>query len=364
MSRPLRIPHPQTPLHLYRHLLREASYLPPLARPFVDRQIKDRFRRHREDEGERTKKHLRDAHHDLRVLRAANAGDMVRMRRVLLLAFGRVGRRRRELMAHLLRPKPNSSAELEHYAAKAAAATAEGRKMDWLDRWDLDKLRAFARSQVQALLNNPPKAPITANQTVPAKCIPAENAWGKPLPPKLYRTKLKKMWKAVADKLMPPLPKREWELLADISEGKVRDPRWFPPPRRPVARAASGDGMERREWNWPAYATMPVSIVDRPTNRRNKLLTGAVDENTPTGDPQPINCHKYTARTWRRLFGNIWQLTATMEKKATGQGWNIVWGKPKFQAPPASVGDMEFFGDFAADAAPQTTKGKRREAKA
>ncbi|KAL2020633.1 hypothetical protein VTK56DRAFT_8123 [Thermocarpiscus australiensis] len=346
MSRPLRIPHPKTTLHLYRHLLREASYLPALARPFVDDQIKGQFRRHKADEAERCKRHIRQAHHDLRFLRAANAGDIVRMRRVLLRALGRVGRRRRELMADLLhREAPTNTNELEKYASEAAAIASERRKLDWLDGWDVDKLRVFARSQAGAGLPNPPRAPITVFQTVPAKCIPTENAWGRPLTPKLYRTKLKKMWKAVADKCLPPLPKEEWDVLGGIAQGRVRDPRQLPQPRRPVAQSIFGE-PEAPAWNWQAYAIRPVSVVDRQASQRNKLLSGAVDDNTPTGDPQPVNCHNYTPRTWRRLLANVWQLTATMEKRPTGRGWNVVWGKLEYQAPPATGRNMEFFRDL------------------
>jgi hypothetical protein len=345
MSRPLRIPKPETPLQLYRHLLREASYLPPIARPFVEERIKTRIRDSRKDEPDRNEKHIRQGHHDLRLLRAANFGDMVRMRRVLLHAFGRLGRRRRELMTSVLhRDIPNNTEELQTYAAEAAALVAQGRKLDWLDMWDVDKLRTFARSQVQAGLVNSPKATITAAQTSPDKIIPKENAWGRPLAPKLARTKLKNVWKAVADKTLPPLPKEEWEKLRDIATGQA-DEGLLPPPRRPVAQSMHQDEKEV-EWDWKSYATKPVAIVDRPANRRNKLLTGAVDDNTPTGDPEPINCHNYTPRTLRRLLSGIWQLTATMGKKPGGRGWDIVWGKEDFQPAPAGAGAMEFFRDF------------------
>ncbi|AEO67368.1 uncharacterized protein THITE_2116278 [Thermothielavioides terrestris NRRL 8126] len=353
MSRPLRIPHPTTPLHVYRHLLREASYLIPIARPFVDEQIKARFRKHRDDDAEKSRQRLRQAHHELRALRAANAGDMARMRRVLLRAFGRVGRRRRELMADLVRREtPANTEELAKYAAETSAIAAE-RKLDWLDRWDVDKLRTFARSQVEANLINSPKPPLTAPQTSPQKHIPAENSWGRPLPRRLARTKLKKLWKMVADKCMPPLPKEEWERLGGLAEGRLQaqeqDLRWLPPPRRPVAQSRSGDDVPgSRIWDWRSYVVKPVARVDRQANRRNKLLSGAVDDNTPTGDPEPLGCHKYTARSWRRMLESIWQLTATMEKKPQGQGWKVVWGKASFQPTAASAENMEFFTDFPA----------------
>ncbi|KAK4129953.1 hypothetical protein BT67DRAFT_249782 [Trichocladium antarcticum] len=361
MSRPLRIPEPRTTLHLYRHLLREASYLPRVARPFVDRQIQERFRKHQKDEavGEQHRQRMKQAHHELRLLRASNAGDMNRMRRVLLRSFGRVGRRRRELMAEVLqREIPSNTEELQKYMAEASAIASQDRHIDWLDTWDLEKLSALARSQAQQDLLNSPKPPMTSAQTDPTRFVPAENSWGNPFHPRVARTKEKKAWKSVADKCMPPMPKEEWQRIGSIVDGSDRDPKQLPPPRRPVAQSASVGSPEAKAWNWQAYATKPVAIVDLPTNRRNKLLTGAVDDNTPTGDPRPAKCHKYTPRTWRRLLLNVWQLTSTMEQKPCGRGWDVAWGKPRFTVPPATTGNMEFLTDFPSTHAAHP--GKRR----
>ena len=363
MSRPLRIPNPETALQLYRHLLREASYLPPLARPFVDGQIKHGFARHRKDGDQRRQKHMRQAHHDLRMLRAANAGDLARMRRVMLEAFGRTGPRRRDLMSDFLhRGAPANLAEHEKYAAEISPVMSGDRKLDWLDTRDLEKLRTLARSQVQAGLVGSPKPDITAQQTNPDKTIPVENSWGRPLPRKVYRTKLKNGWKAVADKCMPPLPKAEWETLAAIAQGTVQG-QWLPPPRRVLARLISDDAQGGAGWDWQSYAVKPVVAVDRPARRRSKLLTGAVDNNTPGGDPEPVGCHKYTARTWRRLLQDVWTLSSTMEEKvdekAAGRRWNIAWGKTVFHPAPAAAGAMEFFNDLPEVENPEV-RGKRR----
>ncbi|KAK3903496.1 hypothetical protein C8A05DRAFT_14549 [Staphylotrichum tortipilum] len=344
MSRPLRLPKPETPLDFYRHLLREASYLPPLARPFVDEQIKRRFARSRRNEPPKSLRDLDQARHDLRMLRAANAGDMMRMQRVLHIAFGRVGRRRRELIASLVaRTSPTTPDE-------ASAIAAEHRTADWLDTWDIPKMRAFARSQVMAGLTSPPRPALSSYQTVEAAIIPAENSWGRPLPPKLHRKKRMTMWKLVVDKCMPPLPEEEWAKLKAIVEGTPTEP-WLPPRRRPVARAVCVSRAATKgaldTWKWQAYAVRPVATVDRSANRRNKLLSGAVDDNTPTGDPQPLHCHTYTPRFWRRLYGNLWHLTATMKQKGPGaKDWEIVWGKQSFQPPPTPAAAMEFFTDF------------------
>ncbi len=363
MSRPLRLPKPESPLDFYRQLLREASYLPPLARGFIDEQIKRRFRRNRHDEPPKTLRDVGQARHDLRMLRAANAGDMMRMQRVLHIAFGRVGRRRRELSARLVaRTSPATGDDSE---GSASAAAAEFRKTDWLDVWDMPKLHTFANSQVLAGLTSSPRPPLTNNQTIEALVIPPENAWGQPLPPRLLRKKRMTMWKSVADKCMPPLPLEEWMKLKAIAEGTPQEP-WLPPPRRPAAQAVCASGAAAKgtldAWNWRSYAVRPVATVDRSANRKNKLLTGAVDDNTPTGDPQPVDCHKYTPRFWRRLFGQLWQLTPIMERKGTRDSdWRIVWGKQTFQPPPTPAAAMGFFTDFPPPPEPMAVPNRRRK---
>lgn len=110
----LQIPPPQTALHLYRHLLREATYLPPVIKPFFVERVRTRFERHRRDPEPQYR--IDRAHKDLRYLRAANSGDYVRMRRVLMLGFGRIGRRRRELIDDLVRrDRPTDTESLSKF---------------------------------------------------------------------------------------------------------------------------------------------------------------------------------------------------------------------------------------------------------
>jgi hypothetical protein len=356
MSRPLRIASPKTPLHLYRQLLREASYLPPIARPYIDEQIKTSFRRHREHD-ELNAKRMREGKHHLRVLRAANSGDLPRMRRVLLRAFGRVGRRRRQLMSELLKKSPpTNTEELAQFTAHITSLAAEGRERDWLDAWNVEKLRVLLKSQQMTDPLDSPKASLSRASIHPEKAVPTENSWGLPLAKVTARTKLRNAWKTVADKCLPPLPKEEWRALGDIAEGVVQQ-RWLPPPRRPVAQALSPQ-PPIHTWEWQKYAVKPVVVVDRPASRRNKLLTGAVDDNTPTGDPEPINCHIYTPRLWRRLLGSIWQLTPVMEPKPDGKGWDITWGTQRFRPVKASGPALEFFNTAPEPA--ESPRGKKK----
>ncbi|EAA33732.1 hypothetical protein GE21DRAFT_5217 [Neurospora crassa] len=368
MSRPPPLPHPTTTLHLYRHLLRESSYLPVLIRPFFDERITTRFRAHRASDPSscpQTATRLKRAHHDLRYLRAANAGDLPRMRRILLLAFGRTGAKRRQLLAELLEPDtPSSDEELQKYINKARAIVKEGRKPDWLDNWDTEKLKAFVRSQTGGdapPIVNRPKPEITNHQLAPERYVPKENIWGGPLNEKVRRTKLKKTYKQVAEKVLPPVPREEWELLRDLVNKKEE---WEVPKRRTVGRMvwAKEDKSQEEavlDWNWQRYATQPIWLVDRQKSRRNMLLSGQVDEDLPMGEQQPINCHRYTPRLWRRTLEQVWRMTAVMERRKDGKGWEIEWGQKKYEPPVAPSADLEFFEGAPVRAEPKKKKGKQ-----
>ncbi|CCC13784.1 hypothetical protein SMACR_07293 [Sordaria macrospora] len=370
MSRPPPLPHPTTTLHLYRHLLRESSYLPVLIRPFFDERITTRFRSHRCDPGPsscpQTASRLKRAHHDLRYLRAANAGDLPRMRRILLLAFGRTGAKRRQLLTDLLQPDtPTSDLELQKYIAKARAIAKEGRKPDWLDNWDTEKLKAFVRSQVGDAppVINQPRTQITNLQLTPERAVPKENIWGGELNIKVRRTKLKNKYKQVAEKVLPPVPREEWELLRDLVNKKEE---WEVPARRSVGVSVWGKEKEAEEekamdWDWKRYATQAIWKVDRQKSRKNMLLSGQTEEDLPMGEQRAIDCHRYTPRLWRRTLEQIWRMTAVMERKKDGKGWEIEWGMKKYEPPVVPAADSEFFEGAPVRVDPRK-KGKKGKA--
>jgi len=345
MSRPLRIPRPETPLHLYRHLLRESSYLPPFARVVVDGRIRNRFRRHQESE--RVELYLRQGNHELRAIRAAVAGDHPRMYKLIMGCFGRTGFRRRELLDALLRKEtPVDSAELEKYTKEARALASASRKKDWLDEWDLKKALTFATSQTLCCEQvRKPGQPLQGKQLHIKSYIPDTNLWGSPLSEKSVHSKSRKAWKRVADRVLPPLPPSEWDMLRDLASGKGISPEWAYTRRRALGQTLSGIEEDAHPWRWRSYATKAVAAVDYQANKKNKLLSGALDDNSPFGDPQPLHCHKWTPKRWQRLLEQVWHLTAKMTKKADGSGWDITWGMPMFTPLVADAAEMEFFED-------------------
>ena len=325
----IRLVDTKNPLHLYRHILREASYLPPLCRPFAVSRIQTRFRKHKNDKS--PKRRLSNALQQLRFLRAANAGDLLRMRRVLLLATGRLGPRRRHLMENLRRhDAPADTAALEAEIRGAEAASTQNRPADWLDKWNHEKLLVFAKSQQQAGLKNLPR-PNVKSQLKPEMAVPEINSWGRPFAAKVARGKERRWWIAFANRLVPPVAKGEWDLLRALATGKAGK-EWDVPPRRtPVL------SDQRQEWQWERYASESVQSIERPYARSRRALNGHADRST-------IGVHTFTSRLWRRLYAEIWRFTATIEEKDGKPGeWNITWGSTPTQPTATSSLHNEFF---------------------
>lgn len=370
----MRLSLPPPTLHIYRHLLREASYLPPICRPFIVGRIRSRFDKHRNDDPHTpdTKRRIHRARHDVRYLWAANNGLLTNMRRILLLVFGRTGKRRSELIHDFVRKEPPSdSEELERALArereartyKARDGTRKERAPDWLDKWDTDKIRTFATSQGRTDQAASPRPQIKAKQVDPVQRLPETNIWGRPLAASLARSKLRTEYKALVNRILPPVAKSEWDLLRALAKGEADRGLWEMPPRRPRAVLPDGDhgdGGNDKEWDWQAYATEPVRSIERGRSRSQRARTGEeVDGPYKQGTPKGL--HRYTPRLWRRLFAKIWEMTPVIEEKPGQSGKpHIVWGQTAKDAPVAAAAHAVFF-----EGAPDigTTSGKKRSRK-
>ncbi|KAH8879188.1 hypothetical protein GQ53DRAFT_45518 [Thozetella sp. PMI_491] len=331
-------------LHAYRHLLREASYLPLVARPFITDRVKHLFRRHRSTNN--PEKYIRSAQHGHRYLRAATTGSLDRLRTILLHVFARTGRRRRALISQFVRLEPAADSDaLEEQMRSAAVnfgAGKKARKADWLDKWDVEKLKALMKSQASRGMRNTPNAVIEPGQVNLERRIPKENIWGRPMSPAVTRTKQLKVWRDMIPKVLPPLPRGEWELLRDLASGKRPIQEWQLPRRRtPVATTAARKlQKDGGAWRWEAYASQPTSKVERGRSRRLKAMSGLHDDTSPNPSP-PIGHHEYTPRTLIHLYRDIWAMTAIMDKKSDGRGWNITWGGTEPSISTAT--SLEFF---------------------
>ncbi|KAG5929216.1 hypothetical protein E4U53_002507 [Claviceps sorghi] len=358
------------PLQLYRHLLREASYLPPAFRKTIDSTIRKRFHNNRKD-GSHTKKRLAKAMSSLRTLRAANSGDKDAMQGLLMKGFGRTANRRRELMTQLVKPQgPADSQALESLldqtsapstadqkpAAAAASKTSEGgesegddgsRKLkhSFFERWDQVKLLQFLRSQKQQQMATKDSTswPGTFVKSInPDQHVPKTNIWGKPPAASLVRAKRAQWWKRNADKIMPPLGKGEWALLQDLSQGTQEAGEWAIPARRPHAlvESTSEAGIPGGRWDWEAHAAAPAARVEQPRTASRHRRTGLHDSGPYGGT---LGRNDLSSRWFRRVYNRTWQVTPKMEQDPNTLCYSFQWGHTVPKLPSATTAQMQIF---------------------
>ncbi|KAI1453848.1 hypothetical protein F4805DRAFT_355326 [Annulohypoxylon moriforme] len=337
---PLQIPHPNTPLHLYRHLLREATYLPALCRPWITSRIKARYRdcRYKRD----SKRYIKDAHHHLRNFRSANDGNVKRMLRLCYMATGRAGKRRRLLgKSELYNEPPTTSTELDEKTILANINAPQFR--DWMDNWDIKKIQAIAQSQSERSEKNLPHQ--MRRSIDPKRSIPTENSFGRPLSKKLARNKLKKHWAQVLRHLLPPLPKGEWDQLSSLSRGEADPQHYKLPARRPVAQSIvrPEPKSDSKLPFWADLVTKPIRMIERPNSRKMKSLSGGEDED-PRGHGRKIGVRVLNQRKLRRgIYLPVWEASPIAVKNPRSGNWNVTWGNHQAKVSRPRKRDLQFF---------------------
>ncbi|KAI0892032.1 hypothetical protein F4806DRAFT_480795 [Annulohypoxylon nitens] len=340
---PLQIPHPNTPLHLYRHLLREATYLPSLCRPWVTSRIKARYRDCQYKKGEDAKRYIKDAHHHLRNFRSANDGNVKRILRLCYMATGRSGKRRRLLgKSELSSEPPTSSAELDEKTI-LSNINNEQQFNDWINNWDMAKVKAIAQSQAD---RSDKDLPFHMCRVVdPKKVIPAENSFGRPLSKKLARNKTKKHWVQVLRQLLPPLPQGEWDQLGVLSRGEADPQHYKLATRRPLAQqiAPVDPNPDDKLPFWANLVNKPMRKIERPNSRKMKSLSGGEDED-PRGHGRKIGIRLLNQRKFRRsVYLKVWQASPIVEKNARSGNWNVTWGNHQTNVSRPRSQDLQFF---------------------
>jgi hypothetical protein len=359
-----------SPLHLYRHLLRETSYLPPLCQPFVKARINERFRWTQRSEAIATLR-LQKGHKELRRLRAANTGDMDRILTIMRHSCGRLGLRRKQLLIKsVLSPDAPPDVDalesviVEQKLGPEAAIEAKIREINrirphpkrrvrfsekskFLLKWDFQKTMEFLKSQKsqQATALSWPKADISSLNIFSQ--IPAENAWFRPTPANVVRKRFRVWWKNAVDKILPPVGRDEWELLRALASGQGAGQEWKVPLRRPAARPLHDkEEMEgsATKSSWHRLVSEPMRLLDRE-RLASLRLNGEVNAGPHT--PRTWKAARgHSKRAWRRIYRKLWENTAYVEQNPETLKTKIVWGQTvsKFSIPTASPSQMAVFG--------------------
>ncbi|KAF5636815.1 hypothetical protein F52700_4944 [Fusarium sp. NRRL 52700] len=407
------IPTHLPPLHLYRHILREASYLPPAIRPEVTQRVRTRFRSHRKYDRLQNKRRATAANL-LRRLRAANSGKQTVMEDLIMDAFGRTGARRRSLLSDFIQLEPPSNSDaLEALiqgveADEKPPATVElkatrlqnvssppepaetviesqtstnspndtnetsgnGREPKakahlvrkgpkplqpaFYAKWNTEKLQKLLRSQRDVQQSTKLSWPHRDIKSLrPDSKVPLQTIWGKPPPPNIYQAKRAKFWKRISDKMMPPLGKDEWDLLGRLSNGAQQEDQWKVPERRPVAKPLRGATTKSDAWDWEGYASRPASQVERQSPLSVYALVGRDTEKHPY---QPrLNHQEHSPRWFRRAYQRVWQFTPKKDPNSKPDRLKFIWGALTTPAVPPTKAQLAVFKDV-------DSKGKKSEA--
>ncbi|KAJ8119639.1 hypothetical protein ONZ43_g3458 [Nemania bipapillata] len=355
---PLQIPHPNTPLHLYRHLLRESTYLPGLCRPWITSRIQQRFRDCRYKTP--ATPHIKQAHASLQFMRSANAGHIKRLEHLCCMATGRVGKRNRILSrSQLSHQPPTDTAELERSRIETipetsrsnhtpdsgeapGAAPVRPHKHDWLENWSLDKVSALAQSQFSQQASDWPKA--MRRVVEPQKIMVGRNCFNRPYGPRLLRNKLKRHWAGILNQILPPLPQGEWDHLASLVNGESNVAGLTIPPRRAVAQSLQGSSPDLggSQWNWSQHALKPARVIERGSTRQRKSLTGQEDQD-PRGHGNAIGIQVISQRKLQRIYGRIWAMSPIMKRNPEKKKWSVSWGQNERRISAPSTSDLQFF---------------------
>lgn len=287
-------------LHVFRSLLRQCTYLPdPAARQFLHGHIVSRFRdyhprstlafsspRHKPTPlvQQRLPSLMRTARKGLLFLRRANDGHMRHLGKILAMTYGRVGKRRHQLLKDLKIPDvPVDQAAIEKLAepGNQAVPHPSERLMALMKSQARRKLTHFSRS-------NNPRTKLE---------IPEENSWGRAMPIKRVRNFKRRWYAETLDRIMPPLPESEWETLRLRASGQLP---WDGP-------------VTRRKWAGSPDEAAQGHIV----GERTKIKTRG----------NCSNPHNITPRFMRRLWAKISAQCPLMKPNlARKTGWDVLWG--------------------------------------
>jgi LYRM2-like protein len=402
-------------IHLYRHLLREAGYLPDkVARLQIRRQIRFRFRHkviHRRKLLETASSHngilsqtfrssepvatlqqrLKTGESALKRLHNANLGCTASLYKVLLYAYGRIGKRRYEMLRPILEVD-DASTGVEAVKAAESRCTRNRDTKDFVLHVPIkaifdgpkksqdanvvefhisrryERLRALALSQTRSY--KPATRFLRGRLRSTLFKMPKFNIWKRPMPQKRVKNMLNKWYGKLIDAILPCLPKSDWDHLRALAIGakpfEVVERR-----RRPMTKpdfitsydlekllALQPGNVRSLSENFkiskpeePIIKNYRHPWTSRFPHRRDVWLESnsviesvqqdLIGSELQTGPRIPVKRnqreqpHHFTQRMLRRMYGKILWHCSFMQKDETGK-WRITWGSQVLNSKPDS----------------------------
>ncbi|KAM0708926.1 hypothetical protein Q7P35_002962 [Cladosporium inversicolor] len=318
--------------HVLRGILRECTYLPDqFAASWIRQHALSRFRTYEArikgragDEAyeKRLETIRRKSRQAMYQLQRANEGDRKMLMKALSMAYGRTGKRRRELLQPLISVKEHKSdenASAEEPAAKLLDASVHpgtsARQPDssttTLDlKPTKDRTIGPVKAQVKAYMNDLPASlralvqsqimasPPTITRRNPRRLgveIPELNTWMKPMPDVRVKNQLSDWYAGLLSTVQPPLPDDEWDRLRALAVGTTR----------------AGPPIPRR-----TNLTPPPSVLEMVVAR------GKLPDNLFRKD----YAHNINPRFMQRLWAEVFSQCPLMKYDSANDKWNVIWG--------------------------------------
>jgi len=378
-SLPAELSMPTELRHVYRSLLRAATYLPESnARTYVRGVIKKRFR----DTSDKinyqirrgidpqplldryhTREYIAGLRRKANKLERAGLGDGEALEDVLMRTYGRNGARRRQLLAQFMAPEDSAIPQDTEGLKDIILSLQKNAKLDQQQYGKGSMFRALKSSQ--ELMHATTKKSRRMGKLDNVYTIPKENMWGRPTPLKVQANLKRRLFAEILDRMHPPLPVQEWNRLRDLSVGVL--PREQPPKKR--VRTGSnrfeGDENSRRLLE---YFTTPVEVYKPSHNPIDITSTGISARHAPQALVDPRTVHSITPRYMRRLYARIWHITPKMALNES-QDWEVTWGSlaPFYERVAApGWGEEELFegiGDAVLEGKKKNKKRNRGQPK-
>ncbi|KAL8659447.1 MAG: hypothetical protein Q9226_000406 [Calogaya cf. arnoldii] len=312
---------------LYRALLRQCTYLPDsAARKYMWTHVIDRFhayytrtklpdgrtviRKTKAVDEKKLSGALKDGRKSLKYLQRANDGHMQNLRTVLDMTYGRVGKRRRQIIFQLQAPDPlTDEASVTRLSAQISQSPQEKRVPELTD-----ELSALVKSQSKQPSDRLDRLPIRNL----APKVPAVNTWQRKFPEKRRVNFIKAWYAKTLDRLLPPLEAAEWERLQGLAAGDI--PWDGPVPQRKLGTVRSGKA--RDSFNRVALRDLP----HRLTSSTERIVEKARHPETKS---RP---HQLTPRFMRRLWSGVFQKCPRLDWNHEWEKWDVTWGNVEKQA--------------------------------
>ncbi|KAL8749622.1 MAG: hypothetical protein Q9199_007571 [Rusavskia elegans] len=312
---------------LYRALLRQCTYLPDsAARKYMWIHVVDRFhayytkvkipdgrtvvRKNKAVDEKKLSGALKDARKSLKYIQRANDGHINNLRTVLDMTYGRVGKRRRQLIFKLQAPDPLMD---DASVAKLSAQISQEPRRKRVPELT-DELSALLKSQIKQPSTRFDRAPL--RELAPK--VPAVNIWQRKFPEKRKVNFIKAWYARTLDRLMPPLEAAEWERLQGLAAGDIR---WDGPvPQRKLGTVRSGN---------PCHSFNRVALRDLPHRLTTSTERIVEKEKHPEINSRP---HQLTPRFMRRLWSNIFQKCPRLDWDNKMKKWDLTWGDVEKEA--------------------------------